>query len=309
MKPGIYPGLPMAEYLAIDALSATPARILLDQCPRAGWFASKMNPELERDEADVFDIGTVAHSGFLEDSFDGCMVIDPKDYPTKSTGNIPKGWTNNEIKAARDSARAAGKTPLLVKHFDAVSNMVGEARVFVRSLKDTEPAIYGALTPGGGDVELTMVWQEANGLLCKLRADCISADRAVVVDYKTAGTSVEPSRFARSHLVNMGYYFNAAWYRRGINALCGVVPTYVFLAQETAPPYLCSLPGLDPETVALGDEKVNAALKQWGDCVASGKWPGYPARVCFPPLPVYERMKWDERVIITADGVDYASQA
>lgn len=298
----------MSDYLAIDALSATPARTLLDECPAAGWFASKSNPDLEREEKDEFDLGTVSHSLLLEQDEDSCIVIDPRDFPTEKTGNIPKGWTNNAIKAARDEARAAGKTPILLRNFAAATSMVGQAIAFIETLRETEPAIWRMFQPDGGESEVTMVWDE-DGVLCKLRTDKTPLDFSIVTDYKTCGTSVEPSRWGRSHMVGLGYYFNAAWYRRGINALCGIVPAYVFLAQETAEPYLCSLPGIDPETIALGDEKVGAAIKQWRDCAAANYWPGYPNRVCYPPLPVYERMRWDERVVLTKDGIDYASQA
>lgn len=308
MKPGIYPGLPMAEYLAIDALSATPARTLLDECPAAGWFASKLNAERPRDESDGMDLGTVAHSVLLEDSTECCVVIDPKDYPTKSNGNIPKGWTNNEIRAARDAARAAGKSPMFKSDFDNVMAMVGQARAFIKSLREAEPAVYQAFMPNGGDSEVTMVWDEG-GTLCKLRCDCVANDYSIVTDYKTTAGSASPSKWGRTHMIGSGLYFNAAWYRRGIAALTGITPDYLFLVQENAAPYLCSLQGMDAETIALGDEKVAAALKQWRRCVTENAWPGYPARVCYPELPPWERLQWDSRLQVTGDGIDYGSQA
>lgn len=308
MKPGIYPGLPMTEYLAIDALSATPARILLDECPAAGWFASKLNAEKPSEESDGMDLGTVAHSVLLENSTACCVVIDPRDYPTKSNGNIPKGWTNNEIRAARDEARAAGKSPMFKRDFDNMQAMVSQARAFIESLREPEPAIWQSFLPDGGDSEITMVWEES-GLLCKLRCDRLASSYQIVTDYKTTAASASPSKWGRTHLIGSGLYFNAAWYRRGVQALTGQVPDYLFLVQETAAPYLCSIQGMDAETIALGDEKVNAAIRQWRQCVEADAWPGYPARVCYPELPPWERVQWEARLVVTAEGIDYASQA
>jgi len=306
--PGIYPTMPMAEYLALDALSATPVRYALDQCPRAGWFASRLNPERVREESEIFDLGTIAHRILLEGSTAGVAIINPEHYPTKSNGNIPKGWTNNEIRAARDLARLNGLQPILLADYAEVETMITVAREFIASLQTTEPAIWGAFQPDGGRSEVTMIWEDDDGLMCKLRTDRIANEHGVVVDYKTTGQSAEPERFGRAALSGLGYSFGAAWYRRGIEKLTGVVPAFVFLAQETAAPFLCSLPGLDPARIAYDDERVGAGIALWNRCLRTGQWDGYANRVCYPALPAWERAKWDERVTLNHDGIAYGSQ-
>lgn len=305
--PGIYPGMPMADYLAIDALSTTPVRTALDECPRAGWFKSRLNPNRVREVSEIMDIGTIAHGILLEGSTAGVAIIRPEDYPSK-TGSVPKGWTNDAIRAARDSAREAGRLPILADDFADVEQMIAVAKDYIGALEHTEPAVWRMFQPTGGTSELTMVWDE-DGILCKLRTDRMAYDYTIVCDYKTSGMSVEPSRFARTTLAGMGYYFGAAWYRRGIMALTNSDPSYLFLCQETAAPYLCSLVGIDPAGMALGDEKVAAGLALWRRCLATGQWDGYPNRVCYAELPLWERVQWDERVILTRDGIDYGSQA
>lgn len=302
--PGIYPGLPMAEYLAIPALSAGILRTLVDRCPRAAWYESWLNPERARTDSPATDLGTVAHAVLLEGSDDCLAEINPADHPAEKTGAIPDGWTNKSIRTARDAARAAGKIPLLVADAERVRAMVEAAAHFLREAGQHEPAVAAAFEPDGADTELTMVWQEGE-TLCKLRADKITADRALICDYKTSGVSVEPDRWGRTQLVGLGYYVSAAWYRRGVRALTGVEPAYAFLAQETDAPYLCSLVGVSPEAFALGDEKVAAGLAEWQRCVAAGQWPAYPPRIAYPELPVYERMRWDERNGVGADGIPY----
>jgi hypothetical protein len=253
----------------------------------------------------------VAHSVFLEGAAKSVVVIDPAKYPAKSTGSIPKGWTNDAIKTARDNARAIGKVPVLTRHMAMIENMVSEAHKFVASLRDDEPAIYKAFQPDGGMSEVTMIWREGE-TLCKARADRLSIDYRLLLDYKTCAGSVEPGRWARTNMAGMGNYLSASWYRRGLNALVGLEPDYVFFCQETrAPAHLCSIIGLDPSWLALGDEKIAYGLRRWQRCVASGKFAGYPTRVCYPEPPSWERAQWDGRLPDPADvphGIEYGSQ-
>lgn len=308
--PGIYPGLPMADYLKIEALSKEPVGTLLEECPASGWWASYLNPGRPREVTGEMDIGSAAHSVLLENSWACVVEIDPADHPAKTKPfKIPRGWSNDSIKAARDEVREAGKYPVLKGGTMVIRDMVDAARKFIDSLQDNEPAIWAAFQPSGGRSEVTMVWDDA-GVLCKLRLDRIDNLWQVAVDYKTSGMSVEPNRFCRSQMYgDMGYAFGAAWYRRGIFALTGSLPDYLWLAQETAPPHLCSIMGLTPEALELATEKVAAGLSSWRKCAKERKWPGYPARVCYPEMPVYERMKWDGRLAVTKDGIDYGSQA
>lgn len=257
------------------------------------------------------DIGSAAHSVLLENSWACVVEIDPANYPAKTKPfNIPHGFTNDAIREARDNARAAGKYPVLLGGIGPIRDMVTVAREFIGALQHTEPAVWRAFQPDGGESEVTMVWEEYDGPLCKLRTDRTSLDFSVVVDYKTSGMSVEPDRFARTQLHGgMGYAFGSAWYRRGIKALTGVDPAYLWLAQETEAPHLCSLSALDPSGEALAEEKVESGLRKWRECLRTGQWDGYPNRVCHAETPPWERMRWDERVVLTKDGIDYGSQA
>ena len=78
LEPGVYPDLPMADYLAIPALSAGIVRTLLDRCPRAAWHESWLNPQRARYDTAATDIGTVAHAVLLEGSDDCVEVIERK---------------------------------------------------------------------------------------------------------------------------------------------------------------------------------------------------------------------------------------
>lgn len=304
MSPGIYPDLPMADYLALPALSAGVVRTMIERCGLAAWYESPLNPDRVTDASAATDTGSIAHAILLEGSRECVAVIDPNDHPADKTGAIPEGWTNKSIRAARDTARAAGKIPVLAPAMAEIDSMVSAATAYIATLRESEPAIWRAFQPAGGKSEVTMVWQEGD-TLCKLRADRIATDNGLIVDYKTSAMSVEPDRWGRTQLASMGYYVSAAWYRRGVRALTGVDPDYVFLCQETAPPYLCSLVGCDPAALALGDEKCGAGLRQWQECVRTNVWPAYPNRVCYPELPVWERARWDEQALSASERGDW----
>lgn len=303
MKPGIYTGLSFAEYLAIPAVSQGVLQTLLDRCPSAARFDSYLNADRPRDTSDEMDCGTIAHEILLEGSTAGICVIDPNEYPADKGGAIPIGWTNKAIRAARDGARAAGLVPILKPRMGEINAMVDAAHAYIESLKNTEPAIWAAFQPQGGESELTLVWRD-DEILCRARTDRISKDMKLIVDYKTTSSNVEPNRWARTQLLD--YYVGAAFYRRGVRILCDTTPAYVYLVQSTEPPYLCSLIGLDPHFVDLGDRKITAALNAWRKCLADDSWPGFPARVCYPVTPAWIEAEWQDRE--ASEPIDYASQ-
>jgi len=291
---GIFPGMAMQDYLDMPAVSASLLKTIITRCPKAAWYESWMNTEREHDTSKAMDAGTIAHGILLEGSEAGIEVIDPNDHPAEKTGAIPSGWTNKSIKAARDAAREAGKIPILLDDYGTIKDMVGMAREFIESLRTTEPAIWTAFQPEGGESEVTMVWNDGE-TPCRIRPDRIAADRKLIVDYKTGGTSAEPGLWGRTQMVRMGYYTSAAFYLRGVKALCDVVPAYVWLVQEQEAPFLCSLVGLDPHAAELGARKIEYALSLWRQCITSGQWPAYPTRVCYPEIPTWEDAAFDEQ--------------
>src|SRR5512135_1079666 len=292
MNTGAHHALSMADYLKLPAVGSTQITDIVDKCPAAAWASSWLNPNRVLETTDESDRGTIAHAMLLEGDHSGVQVIDPNDHPAEKTGAIPDGWTNKSIKAAREAAREAGKIPVLKTKMVEIEDMVKVARTFIAGLQKTEPAIWRMFQPGGGTPEMTMLWEDG-GTLCRIRPDRIAIDSTIVVNYKTTSGSVEPDRWGRSQLLD--YYVGAAFYVRGIDALYGVRPEYVYLCQEANPPYLCSLVGLNPQWLELGMAKVKIGLRKWQQCIASGEWPGYPSRIAYPDVPPWELMRFEEK--------------
>ena len=291
----IIPNMPMEEYLVLPAVSASLVRHMVDECPKAAWFDSWLNPHRVIRTSDEMDAGTIAHSILLEGGPGNVQIFNPSEYPNLKGGGIATGWTNKAIQEARDAARAAGKIPVLSGDMARISAMVNSAREYIESLKDEEPAIWAMFQPGGGESEVTITFNIA-GVPCRIRPDRISTDRKLIVDMKTTVTSAEPNRWARTQLAGMGYYLSAAFYRLAFD----VPPDYVFLVVQSEPPYLCSLVGIDPAGYELGHQKVLHGLGMWAQCVKRNQWPSYPTRVCYAEIPSYVHAEFEARM-----GIEY----
>jgi hypothetical protein len=257
-----------------DLINKTPAHVKYSH-PRLNPFY--VQPE----DRDVFSIGTAAHSLFLE-GIDCCAVIEASD------------WRSKDAKAARDDARAAGKTPLLKKDYDKVQAMVDAAH---EQLAASELGIKDLHSEG--DSELSYIWKEENGSYCRVRPDWISNDKIanggkskLIIDYKTS-ESADPNVFAKK-VVQFGYDIQENFYPRGVQSVeGGELPFFIFMIQETVEPFLCSFINLMPQWREIGSSKVDYGLFLWNQCIRSGNWPGYDKRVATVDCPPWVAAQWE----------------
>jgi hypothetical protein len=139
-----------------------------------------------------------------------------------------------------------------------------------------------------GPREVTMVWNDPSGVLCRARFDkvCLvesagTAQPVAWADVKTT-RSVQPEDFEKS-LYDFGYHSQNAFYRRGWNVLGLPDVRSVIIAIENTPPYSVATFEIDDDTKAIADGIVNAWLIEWAECEKSGKW---PRRVADAPTPI-----------------------
>jgi hypothetical protein len=295
---GIYSAkqIPMAEYLAdpcvVPSLSSGACHTILTRSLQHVWTDHPRLGGRVRDDSDASDIGTLMHDLLLGGEGKIC-VIEPSDYRSKPTkdepdGAIPKGWTNNSIRMARDLARAKGLTPVLAGAIGAARQAVTVARDF---LKRSELA--GVLDDGAGEV--TLLWQDGE-TWCRARPDWVNHEHKVMVHYKSTQASANPEPFCRL-AVNMGYDVSLAFYRRGFEALTKDQDwQHVILAQEQAAPFACSLIGLDPAAWAIADEKVSRGLKLWRQALATDRWPAYSGKIHFATPTAWQLAEAEQRM-------------
>lgn len=283
MKPGVY-DLAAAAYHADPAeqpsLSSSIAKLLVNASPRHAFTAHpRLNPDFEQGGDAKFDLGTVFHAVFLE----GRDVVEPLAFPD---------WRTNDAKALRAEARAAGKIPLLVEQWQEVQEMVAAVREQVPHL-DVDPPMFT-----DGKPEQTVVWDE-DGVTCRALVDWLRDDYSAVHDVKTTGVSANPESWKRT-LYSIGADIQVAMNKRGVKAVTGIDPDFVFLVCETEPPYLVKPVRLAASALAVAEDKVGWALRMWKTCLASGEWPGYGPEVFEVEVPAWEEARWLEKTWVEA---------
>jgi hypothetical protein len=60
---------------------------------------------------------------------------------------------------------------------------------------------------------------------------------------------------------------------------------------------------MPPAFIELGARKIEHAIRLWRECMASGKWPGYPNRIHWAEPPAWAQAQWDE--VEMAHGIEY----
>lgn len=242
-----------AEYHAIKALSAGMAITLDRECPLRAWLDSPFNPAQVRENKRTFDIGTAAHLAVLEpaDLTQRVVVHDFDDYRTKEARDI------------RDSAWAAGRTPLKPAEWKLVEG--------VAHALNSRTAKGKLFTGGHAEVSLTWEW---DGVPCKARPDYLPGSGAYLVDLKTAN-SANPRAVARKAF-DEAWHVRAAWYLAGAEAATGKRPEhYWFVVVEKEPPHIAEVYELDDRSLIWGERIIGRALRLFAECTASGRWPSY----------------------------------
>jgi hypothetical protein len=279
-EPGIY-DMPDAAYhqdpVPGGSLSNTEARRLLDCPAKYRWFKD------HQEHKATFEFGHAAHRVVLGVGAE-IVVCDFDD------------WRSKDARAARDEARAQGRSPVLAHEWDTVQAMAEAIKA--------HPIAHRLLNAEGGRSEQSMFWQDTDpftgrtvwlrGRLDRLPAIPTTTGRLIVCDYKTAA-SADASSFSRS-AANYGYHQQAAWYLDGIRVLCGVDdPAFVFVVQEKDPPYLVNVIELDLTALDIGRTRNRAAIERWIACTDADDWPGYSADVELVSLPRWAELQHEEQ--------------
>lgn len=259
------------------SLSSSIAKILVTQSPLHAWCAHpRLNPHHRPEESEDFDRGSAAHSLLLEG--DDRMVECPFN-----------DWRTNAAKAQRDEVRALGMLPLLTKHIAPVRKMVEIAKKYLRE-SELELRIEDCFA------ERTVIWQ-VGGIWKRARFDLQVRNRPIILDFKST-ESADPLSFSRQ-IIAMGYDVQAAFYTEAYETMHAPPEapqcSFVFLVQERSEPFACSLVGVDPMMLDLGQQKCEFASRLWKQCLDSGKWPGYPRQIAWASPPAWALENFEQR--------------
>ena len=250
----------------VASLSASIATLITSKSPRHAYHA---HPRLgagggTKPTAST-DGGSLLHELVLG-AGGGIRVIEAEDYRTKAA------------REARDEARIAGLLPVLAHEHDEAQTVAGE----IRKVLATE---YGIHLRGKSEQAITWgepVPGESAPVLCRGLMDNvdIGARSATVFDLKTI-RSAHPKK-CESHMIEYGYAIQWAAYHSALLKLrpdlAGRID-FVFLFCETEPPYVCTPLRPSGEMRMFGLQRWERAVRTWAECMRTGKWPGYVAKI------------------------------
>jgi len=273
IAPGIYDDLDEVVYHRDPALSASGAKRLLPPgCP-ALFKHDRDNGG--RPNKRAFDVGHAAHAAVLGVGLE-LVVIDADD------------WRSRGARDEREAAYAAGKCPVLTKEKATVDAMA----VAIRQ----NPRAAALLDRDHGRPEVSTFWHDnKHGIDRRARFDWLpdsDGGQLIVPDYKTTA-SAEPRAFHRS-IFNFGYDMQDVFYTDAIQAAeLAQDVLFLFIAQETTPPYLVTVHELDDLSLIVGRKRVDRACEVFAECTATDTWPGYSDDIELVGPPNYLLNEYD----------------
>jgi hypothetical protein len=266
------------------SLSASLAKMLLAQSPLHAWTASpRLNPDWEPIEKKTFDIGRAAHRAVLGAGGDYEAI--PADLMSSNGAagtKAAKEWI--------EDARARGVTPLKADEVDQIGAMADAVR------RQIEPMGI-AFDPARSEV---VAMAEIDGIWCRAMIDNAPTDpRQPLYDLKST-TDASPETLAKT-IASYGYDLQAAHYLAVWKAATGEDRKFRFIFVEKAAPYGVSVaelyrkPGDEADWFDHADALARDARRIWGECLTSGNWPCYPARVALIGAPGWHLTKMEGR--------------
>lgn len=280
-KPGFY-SVPADVYhrdpVIEPSLSHSILHEMLRRSPRhARDLHPRLNPTFKpRQPTTAMQEGTILHWLMMDAGMEP-VIINATDFRSEAA------------KKAMASAAREGRAITTLQRYYQLRRVAAAARTQLRRMLDVPEDI------DQGYAECTMVWREGNEW-CRSMADwLVPRPKAPIVDFKFSGRSAAAEEWANS-AGDLGYDVQAAFLRRGFQAVFGMEPGDVyFVTIETDPPYGVSINAFGFEFLELGEEKVNLGIKLWKACRAAGEWPSYPRRPHYVDLPKHVSIRWEAR--------------
>lgn len=289
-EPGVHRDVAAEDYHAWDAASASQLEHLL-RSP-AHLAAYRANPPAST-PAQV--LGTAIHTAVLEaDEFDDRYV----------TGKQCEAETSKGGRCSR-----AGTWPVAGGGFRCTQHLTDgspvdtsrtvlspEDRQMCRDVADSvhRHSVAGPLIRAATHTEVCIVWDDpVTGVRCKARLDAYAPlDGGAIPDLKTA-LDGDYLSFERS-ILRWGYHRKAWFYLRGAAEVGLPAKHFPLVVVEKSAPYAVDVYRVSDSVVTYIEDQMTALLTLYGECSASGQWPGRPERVREIAIPDWGWRKIDE---------------
>lgn len=266
---GIVEGMPMADYRAAEAVSASDLKNMQRSPAYAHMKTHTSTPAQEW--------GTAVHTAILEpDELERRYRLEPE----QPADNGAKVW--RATKAYKEGVAALLEQPgvegvLSADQWESlrwIQRRVAESTIGAK-LHDL-PGIREASIFG---------YDEDHSLWRKIRPDWYIAAANMVVDVKTAA-DWRARGFARA-CHNYGYHMSAAYYMDTAELAGLVVDHYVFLVVASEAPHEVATYTLDADSIEQGRHDYRRALAEWRECEETGRWPGGSSAIEELRIPEY----------------------
>lgn len=276
-EPGIHRGVPMADYHSWLALSNS----WLTELRRS---PAHLAARLKYPQADTpaMLLGRAVHAAVLEpDTFAERFGKAPEKLDRRTKAGKAE-WADLQQMFGAD----------ILTHDDFKKCMAIRDAVWKKRTSK--------MLKGSGDIEVSVVWQERNGVLSKARMDRVSKDLAggTIVDLKTT-TDASLLQFER-RIFQMGYHRQGAWYLRAAAAQGIKCGHYTIIAIEKEPPYESATYRLTEQAIDAGWQQIEPLLDIYAECAEKNDWPGYPDEVKDIGLPPYAWGQIEDETAVTA---------
>ncbi len=210
-----------------------------------------------REPSDEMDRGIILEAMVFGTTKDRIVKLNYDDFKTVAA------------REARDRAHAERKVPVLeakYRAFEEVAQAVSQ-----------QLAEFGLLFPG--ESQKTFTW-ERDGVPCKGILDHWVPESGLIMDLKCV-RDASTSKCQRN-FVDYGYDIQAAAYEEGAAAnhpeLAGRIKK-LWMFCEVEKPYAINIIEPSGTMAELGKRKWARAVRQWGECLRTGVYPGYSKTV------------------------------
>ena len=269
---GWHEGIPLAEYLAIDAMSASGIGEFRRSPAHFRHYRDNPKPSTP-----AMELGTALHMALLEPLlFEGhyvvlgqCEAQKRSRFPCENQGKFYRDGQSFCGVRGHDPGEGEDMDPdIHVLEEGAMTDLLGMT-VAIQAHPRARTFFEGR-----GDYELTGVWRdEETGVLCKMRMDRDVERGLMIADLKSS-RDASPGGF-RLIASRMGYHRKAAFYRRGCEALGRERNSSVLIVPENTPPYPVAVYLLDEDDLAATNREITRHLNRYAMCLADDHWPGY----------------------------------
>lgn len=263
--------MPMADYLALDALGSSAVKDAAELTPLE-WRFKRSEPS---GDTDATILGTAIHTAILEpDKLEGAYLAKPD-----VDGRTKAGKAAN----AEHKARLAESGGIEISA-DALE-IAREAGRLARQ----KSKLWAILSKG--EVEQVYVARdEATGLALKARLDFGGTIAGVLFPWDLKSARDLDDRSLERAVIDRGYGQQAAHYLDVIGASePDLAPVWHILWVRNRRPLDLRVTRLDEAWIEHGRRLNRRALDTIAACEASGEWPGHPNRITELGMPGWLR--------------------